>query len=112
MDVLHALLERAGSFGVHTLQELTGFVRAPTPEQRRKRHLAEAIPSAPGVYVFEDDRGEPLYVGKSVNLRTRVRGYFTASETRPGSGRWSASPNGSGRSSARPRWRRRSGNCG
>ncbi|GIH81543.1 DNA polymerase III subunit epsilon [Planobispora longispora] len=83
VDVLHALLERAGSFGVHTLQELTGFVRAPTPEQRRKRHLAEAIPSAPGVYVFEDDRGEPLYVGKSVNLRTRVRGYFTASETRP-----------------------------
>ncbi|MET9069690.1 DEDD exonuclease domain-containing protein [Streptosporangium sandarakinum] len=83
VDVLHALLERAGSFGVHTLEELRGFTRAPTPEQRRKRHLADAVPAAPGVYVFEDHRGDPLYVGKSVDLRTRVRSYFTASETRP-----------------------------
>src|SRR5690606_32104393 len=83
VDVLHALLERAGAFGVHTLEELTGFVRAPSPQQQRKRHLAEAVPQAPGVYVFEDARGEPLYVGKSANLRARVRSYFTAAETRP-----------------------------
>lgn len=83
VDVLHALLERAGSFGVHTLEELKGFVRAPTPEQRRKRHLADTVPTGPGVYVFEDERGDPLYVGKSTNLRSRVRSYFTASETRP-----------------------------
>ncbi|GAA3118522.1 DEDD exonuclease domain-containing protein [Streptosporangium carneum] len=83
VDVLHALLERAGSFGVHTLEELKGFVRAPTAEQRRKRHLADGVPSGPGVYVFEDDRGDPLYVGKSTNLRNRVRSYFTAAETRP-----------------------------
>lgn len=83
VDVLHALLERAGSFGVRTLEELKGFVRAPTPEQRRKRHLADSVPAGPGVYVFEDEGGDPLYVGKSTNLRNRVRGYFTASETRP-----------------------------
>ncbi|MFF4987332.1 DEDD exonuclease domain-containing protein [Streptosporangium saharense] len=83
VDVLHALIERAGSFGVHTLEELKGFVRAPTPEQRRKRHLANGVPGEPGVYVFEDGRGEPLYVGKSTNLRNRVRSYFTAAETRP-----------------------------
>ncbi|MEV4244712.1 DEDD exonuclease domain-containing protein [Streptosporangium canum] len=83
VDVLHALLERAGSFGVHTLEELRGFVRAPTPEQRRKRHLADGVPTGPGVYVFEDERGDPLYVGKSTNLRNRVRSYFTAGETRP-----------------------------
>lgn len=82
-DVLHALLERAGSFGVVTFEELKGFVRAPSPQQRRKRHLADAVPAAPGVYVFEDERGEALYVGKSGNLRARVRSYFTASETRP-----------------------------
>ncbi|MBB5139683.1 DNA polymerase-3 subunit epsilon [Thermocatellispora tengchongensis] len=81
-DVLHALLERAGSLGVHTLEELRSFVRTPTPEQQRKRHLADSVPSAPGVYVFEDRRGEALYVGKSGNLRTRVRSYFTAGETR------------------------------
>jgi exonuclease, DNA polymerase III, epsilon subunit family len=83
VDVLHALLERAGAFGVHTLEELTGFVRAPSAQQQRKRHLADAVPSAPGVYVFEDERGEALYVGKSTNLRNRVRSYFTAGETRP-----------------------------
>ncbi|WP_214413775.1 DEDD exonuclease domain-containing protein [Sphaerisporangium fuscum] len=83
VDVLHALIERVGAYGVQTLEELKGFVRAPTPEQKRKRHLATGIPSAPGVYVFEDERGEALYVGKSGDLRQRVRSYFTASETRP-----------------------------
>jgi DNA polymerase-3 subunit epsilon len=82
VDVLHGLLERAGAFGVESLEELTGFARAPTPEQKRKRHLADAVPAAPGVYIFEDARGEPLYVGKSGRLRTRVKSYFTASETR------------------------------
>ncbi|GAA3467941.1 MULTISPECIES: DEDD exonuclease domain-containing protein [Nonomuraea] len=83
VDVLHGLIARAGSFQVHTLEELKSFVRAPTPEQQRKRHLAESVPHAPGVYLFEDSRGEVLYIGKSTNLRNRVRSYFTASETRP-----------------------------
>ena len=34
------------------------------------------LPASPGVYVFTDAHGHPLYVGKSVNLRRRVRGYF------------------------------------
>lgn len=83
VDVLHGLIERAGSFQVHTLEELKSFVRAPTPEQQRKRHLAESVPHSPGVYLFEDERGEVLYIGKSTNLRNRVRSYFTAGETRP-----------------------------
>ncbi|MBO3745592.1 DEDD exonuclease domain-containing protein [Streptosporangiaceae bacterium NEAU-GS5] len=83
VDVLHGLIGRVGSLGVHTLEELKSFVRMPTPEQQRKRHLSEGVPAVPGVYVFEDVRGEPLYVGKSSNLRNRVRSYFTASETRP-----------------------------
>src|SRR5256714_844237 len=33
---------------------------------------------APGVYVFRDERGRPLYVGKSVSLRTRARAHFCA----------------------------------
>ncbi|WP_176955372.1 DEDD exonuclease domain-containing protein [Sinosporangium album] len=83
VGVLHGLIERAGSFDVHTVEDLRSFVRAPTPEQRRKRHLADLVPHAPGVYVFEDAHGEALYIGKSTNLRNRVRSYFTASETRP-----------------------------
>lgn len=34
------------------------------------------IPQTPGVYIFEDDAGQPLYVGKSVNLRARVMSHF------------------------------------
>ncbi|WP_420633838.1 hypothetical protein [Candidatus Palauibacter sp.] len=36
------------------------------------------LPTGPGVYIFVDAHGHPLYVGKSVNLRRRVRGYFYA----------------------------------
>ena len=38
--------------------------------------VPEDLPKAPGVYQFEDAHGTLLYVGKSVNLRRRVRGYF------------------------------------
>jgi DNA polymerase-3 subunit epsilon len=34
------------------------------------------IPQTPGVYIFEDNDGRPLYVGKSVNLRSRVMSHF------------------------------------
>ncbi|MBM7788712.1 DEDD exonuclease domain-containing protein [Tenggerimyces flavus] len=82
VDVLHGLLERLGPLGVQTLEELATFTSRVSPQQRRKRHLAEKLPHAPGVYIFSDDRGRTLYVGKSKDLRTRVRTYFTASETR------------------------------
>jgi DNA polymerase-3 subunit epsilon len=36
------------------------------------------LPQDPGVYVFRDERGRPLYVGKSVSLRTRARAHFCA----------------------------------
>lgn len=36
------------------------------------------LPTVPGVYSIYDAAGELLYVGKSVNLRTRVRSYFGA----------------------------------
>ncbi|WP_068689761.1 DEDD exonuclease domain-containing protein [Thermobifida halotolerans] len=81
--VLRGLIGRLRSRGVDTWEELRAFRSAPTPAQRGRRHLADSIPDAPGVYVFEDASGASLYVGKSVNLRTRVRSYFTASETRP-----------------------------
>ncbi|QIK76897.1 DEDD exonuclease domain-containing protein [Nocardioides piscis] len=82
VDVLHGLMERLGGLGVHTLEELQTFTARVSTAQRRKRHLAEGLPHAPGVYLFRDDRSRVLYVGTSKDLRTRVRTYFTASETR------------------------------
>jgi excinuclease ABC subunit C len=37
----------------------------------------DALPNEPGVYLMKDRRGEVIYVGKAVNLRNRVRSYFT-----------------------------------
>ena len=34
------------------------------------------LPGKPGIYIFRDERGEPLYVGKAKSLRSRVRSYF------------------------------------
>ena len=82
VDVLHGLLERVGSFGVTTLDELKGFSTRITPAQRDKKHFVNAIPQAPGVYIFRGPKNEALYVGTSRNLKSRVRTYFTASETR------------------------------
>ncbi|RNI24405.1 DEDD exonuclease domain-containing protein [Flexivirga caeni] len=82
VDVLHGLIERVGNLGVHTLEELRSYSSRVTPQQRRKRFLADTLPSAPGVYVFKDEHGEPLYIGTSVDIKRRVRSYFTASEQR------------------------------
>ena len=82
VDVLHGLIERVGNEGVQSLEELTTFSSRVPAALRRKRFLAEGLPSAPGVYLFEDAQGRILYVGKSRNLRARVRNYFTASESR------------------------------
>ncbi|HYO98534.1 MAG TPA: excinuclease ABC subunit UvrC, partial [Polyangiaceae bacterium] len=44
----------------------------------------QALPAAPGCYIFRDRKGEVLYVGKAKSLRSRVRSYFQAgsSDTR------------------------------
>ncbi len=82
VDVLHGLFERLGPLGVTSLEELSGLTRQVDPQRRRKRHLAAHVPSGPGVYVFRGPRDEPLYVGTSTDLRTRVRSYFSAGEQR------------------------------
>ncbi|WP_051215194.1 DEDD exonuclease domain-containing protein [Granulicoccus phenolivorans] len=92
VDVLHALIERVGSLGVHSLEDLREFTRRVPRARRAKRGWADALPAAPGVYLFHHDHPDPeapdgvrrevLYVGKSGNLQRRVRSYFTASEKR------------------------------
>jgi DNA polymerase III subunit epsilon len=81
-DVLHRLFERLGNYGVHTLEDLSAFTSRVSEAQRTKRHLADGLPAQPGVYIFEDPTGKPLYIGTSRNIRNRVRTYFTASENR------------------------------
>lgn len=43
------------------------------------REKSEGLPDQPGVYIFKDDAGRPIYVGKAKSLRQRVRSYFQES---------------------------------
>ena len=36
----------------------------------------KTFPTKPGVYKMKDREGKVIYVGKAVNLRSRVRSYF------------------------------------
>jgi len=40
------------------------------------RAMVDAIPEAPGVYLFYGETGNPLYVGKSKSMRSRVLAHF------------------------------------
>lgn len=82
VDVLHGLIGRLGSQGVGSLEELAGVTSTVTPATRSKSYLAKDLPDSPGVYLFTDASSRVLYVGTSGNIRTRVKNYFTGSETR------------------------------
>ena len=82
VDVLHGLIERVGNQGVHTLADLRAYLPDTTPAQRRNRALADGLPNRPGVYLFRGPSDEVLYVGTAVDLRRRVRQYFTGADPR------------------------------
>ncbi|MGD1991601.1 MAG: excinuclease ABC subunit UvrC [Anaerolineae bacterium] len=43
------------------------------------QQILDTLPQRPGVYLMRDVRGDVIYVGKTVDLRSRVRSYFTPS---------------------------------
>mgnify|MGYP001944793674 CR=1 FL=1 len=82
VDVLHALLGRLAPLGATHLEDLATIADPVPHHRRRKSTLADDLPTGPGVYEFLGPAGEVLYVGRAVNLRRRVRSYFTAAEKR------------------------------
>jgi DNA polymerase-3 subunit epsilon len=82
VDVFHALLERAGRYGISHLDDLLWFQSVRGHPSYNKVRLADELPRARGVYVFRGARDRVLYVGKATHLRARVRSYFGGDDRR------------------------------
>ncbi|MBU6451241.1 MAG: excinuclease ABC subunit UvrC [Cyanobacteria bacterium REEB67] len=50
-------------------------MKAYTPSETLSKLLA-ALPDSPGCYIFKDENGETLYIGKALSLKMRVRSYW------------------------------------
>jgi DNA polymerase III subunit epsilon len=75
-EVLNGLLDLGGRLGILTLGDLHEACRARGRPNYGKIRLADHLPHAPGVYLFRGRDGRVLYVGKSTDLRARVKSYF------------------------------------
>jgi excinuclease ABC subunit C len=47
------------------------------------RNKAKNAPRTTGVYLMTGKKGKVIYIGKAKNLRSRIRSYFTGTDTRP-----------------------------
>jgi DNA polymerase-3 subunit epsilon len=66
-------------FDLDTVEEaVKAQLRAQSIPSQLDRAQVEALPEGPGVYIFEDADGSPLYVGKSVTVKRRVMSHFAS----------------------------------
>ncbi len=79
-EIWEALQTRCAERGLSTWEQIAHFAQAPARADFSQFDFEEKmivdLPETPGVYVMKDREGRVIYVGKSANLRTRVRGYF------------------------------------
>ncbi|MEN3295476.1 MAG: excinuclease Cho [Burkholderiales bacterium] len=68
---------RVTSVGLLIPPDLAGRFEYP---HHIERAAIEALPSAPGVYLFRGRDGLPIYIGKSVNIRSRVLSHLRTPE--------------------------------
>lgn len=64
-------------FGTKILSDAAAYVTktASIPKSLDAAMVAR-LPESPGVYIFYGKGGNPLYIGKSINIRDRVRSHF------------------------------------
>jgi DNA polymerase-3 subunit epsilon len=75
-EVLDGLLDLGGRLGISSLGDLIVACTARGRPNYGKISLAEHLPAAPGVYRFRSSDGRVLYVGRSTDVRARVKSYF------------------------------------
>jgi len=65
-------------FGVDRLKQVVQELLAtPSIPPHIDAKLVEDIPEKPGVYIFYAENRRPLYIGKSISLKTRVMSHFS-----------------------------------
>ena len=52
------------------------------PTRFDPKPILERLPESPGVYIMKNRAGEIVYIGKSINLKARVRSYFSGGDSR------------------------------
>ena len=82
-EILVHLLGLAQERGARSVADVLELAAPRARRVHAKRGLAFGAPERPGVYVFRDAHGQPLYVGRARNLRSRLRSYFRSERQRP-----------------------------
>lgn len=78
-EALHQFVDLvAGQFERRVLDmAIAKAMRAPNRPAGLPEGVLEGLPEGPGVYLFYGENDLPLYVGRSVSLRSRVMGHFS-----------------------------------
>ncbi len=64
-------------FGKEKLNEVINqLIGNPSLPPNIDKDLIDSIPDTPGCYIFYGENKVPLYIGKSISLRSRVMGHF------------------------------------
>ena len=76
LDFLEAAKQDMGS--VKVLEAINAQLKGPTLPPSIDDSFLQKIEDVPGVYLFYDDTEIPLYIGKSIKLKTRVLNHFAS----------------------------------
>lgn len=75
-ELYRIAVQEHGAERVHS--EIDGIIKTSALPSNLRRIEVENLPESPGIYMFYgDDSKLPLYVGKSVNVKSRVKNHFT-----------------------------------
>jgi DNA polymerase-3 subunit epsilon len=65
-------------FDIATIHQAVSYqIKRPSLPKHLDVEVINSLPTGHGVYMFDDEKGMPLYIGKSVNIRRRVLSHFT-----------------------------------
>ena len=80
VEMLIGFLQAANAeLGTEQVQATAeSLMRGPSLPQGLDQNLLDELPEGPGVYLFYGEGELPLYIGKSVNIRSRVLSHFSS----------------------------------